>query len=830
MNKYFKIFLISLLTLAGLAFIGFILIYQNIDKLKKYALDELNQQLKTPITTSEIQVSIFSTFPMVSLELKDISMDDPLRAKHKLIQAQRLYLGFNILDVINNNYQVQLIQLDSGSINLYIDKKGKQNFDVLKSSGSQTSSKSSNAFSFQLNKVGLNRMRIQYKDIQASSDLDVYASEAHIAGKFNEKAFQMNLKLSGLCQHMQFGTLSMFKDKNLNLNLAFQVDNQKNLYTIQTGDFAINTLFLHLSGDMEFQPRTSKYNLNFSADKITIQDLISVLPVTLPSSINEYASQGKVFFKGSYKGKQTSKESPQLLVDFGIEEGSLTDPKSGLKITDINLKGQYNGSSQLENATLNISDLTAKLPGSNIKGNLALNNLIKPQLLAELTGIADLQELNNFFKFEDVKAISGNLNFTTTIKGSKVDSNWVWDSNFSKGLFKLSIPNLSLDYLAKPFENIELASTLNGNSLSLESLNFKIGQSDFSINGSFPDFLGLLENQSKTFVGNLSLNSKQLSLEDLLVYDANDPKEAGDEAFDFRLTLNVDAKKFTGDKFLANNLTCKAILLPNRTELPYFSLQTCSGSFAGEASWQMQENGYVLKANHQATHIDLTQLLQSFDNFGQTEITYKHLKGFLSAQTDMIVSFDKKMNVNLEKLLLVSSMNIKNGELIDYKPLLGLSKFAEVEELKHIKFSDLQNTLTIRNNQISIPEMQVKSNAFNLGLSGKHTFENVVDYKIKLALYQLIRKKRKVQPNEFGEEDPVSKNWTIYLNIHGPISDLKYSFDRKGASQQLKEEVKKEGENIKEILKQEFQVKKDTSLRKVETQNNNPNELEFEEE
>jgi hypothetical protein len=106
----------------------------------------------------------------------------------------------------------------------------------------------------------------------------------------------------------------------------------------------------------------------------------------------------------------------------------------------------------------------------------------------------------------------------------------------------------------------------------------------------------------------------------------------------------------------------------------------------------------------------------------------------------------------------------------------------------------------------------------------------MVNYKVKLALSQLLNKKRKIQPNEFGEEDPVSKNWTIYVNIDGPLSNLKYSFDRKGSSVQLKDEVKKEKENIKEILKQEFQIKKDTSLKKVETNNNNPDELEFEEE
>ncbi len=824
MNKYFKIFLISILSLLGILGIAFVLIYQNVETLKKYALEELNKHLKSPLTTSEISVSVLSTFPLVSLELKEVSMADPLFKNKKLIEAQRLFLGFNLFDVINKNYKVQLIQLDSGSLNLRLDAKGNQNFNILKSESTQAKSVAT-PFSFQLNRVGLNRMNLSYDDLSTQTYINVFAQSAEIGGQFTDKEFEMSLKLSGLSNEMRFGSVNMFKDKNLNLNLAFQVNNQTNSYVIKKGEFSVNTLFLHLIGDMKFNKKSSDYNLSFSADKITIQDLISIMPIEVPEKIKAAASQGKVFFKGKYLGKQSQQLSPELLIDFGIEEGKLIDPDSGLEIDKINLTGKYSGNSDIRKAKLYLSSLTAQLPGSTLTGSLSLENLENPQLFAELTGIADLATLHEFFKFEDVNLLSGNLDFTLTIKGNKVDSTWKWDPNFSKGIFKLYIPALGISYLSKPFKDIELTAALNGNNLTIDNLKFLIGESDFRLQGDFPN---ILDNANHVLNGNVNLVCEFLSSDDLLLYNSKDPKEAGDETFEYKIALNLLAKKFKSGNFSANNLACKTRLTPSKTEIPYFSLQTCEGSFSGEASWQMTPDGYLLKANHQATHINLSQLLTSFDNFGQTEITATHLKGFLSAQTDMIIYVDPKLKVDLNKLLLVTAMNIKQGELIDYKPLLGLSKFADVEELKHLKFSELQNTLTIKNNVITIPEMDIRSNAFNLGFSGKHTFENKVNYRIKLALSQLIKKKRKIQPNEFGEEDPVSKNWIIYVNIEGPLSNLKYTFDRKGASQNLKEEVKKEKDNIKEILKQEFQVKKDTSLKNVETNNDNPDELEFE--
>ncbi len=818
----------SILGLIGLAFA---LIYQNIETLQKYALDELNKNLKAPLTTKEVSVSIFSTFPMVSLEFKEVNIIDPLRKNSSLIEAQRLYLGFNFYDVINKKYKVQLIELDSGSINMYVDKKGIKNFDIIKAQPKyKDNQNTSAAFSFQLNKVGLNRIKVNYIDKSALTNIDIFAQEAAISGQFTEKEFEMELKLSGLCNQLKFGTLALFKQKTLYLNLAFQVNNFTNNYLIKRGELGINTLFLHLSGDMKLEPKKSNYNLVFSTEKITIQDLISILPFEVPSHIKSYASQGKVHFKGKYAGTQSSQSSPQLMVDFGIEEGQLIEPKAGIKIEKINLKGNYIGDNDLSKSKLNIPSLSAQFKGSQIRGNFQLTNLLQPSLFAELNGNADLQALHDFLKFEDVKSINGNLEFSLTAKGNQKDSAWIWDSNFSQGIFKMEIPELTLNYITKPFKIVQLVAGLSGNNLAIEKLTFQIGESDFDLNGKFPSFLNSFGKQNHLLQGNLNLKCNYLNVNDLLIYNANDPKEGDDEIFQYKVGLNLVANKFVNNDFTASNLSCKTILLPNIIEIPYFSLQTCSGSIAGEASWQLLPEGYVLKANHQATHIDLSQLLLSFKDFGQTEITNKHLKGFLSAQTDMIVYFDSKMNVIHNKILLVSSMNIKQGELIDYKPLLGLSRFADVAELKHLKFSELNNTLTIKNNVISIPEMDVKTNAISLSLSGKHAFDNMVNYKVKLALSQLLTKKRKIQPNEFGEEDPVSKNWTIYVNIDGPLSNLKYSFDRKGSSVQLKDEVKKEKENIKEILKQEFQITKDTSLKKVETNNNNPDELEFEEE
>jgi AsmA protein len=132
MPKGLKIVLIIVLILLSLAGSLFIYVYQNIDQLKTYAIKEVNLMLKAELKAENIDVTVMKTFPMLSLAFNNISIADPMRPNKFVLQAKSLYLGFDIYDVINERYKINLVDLDSGVIYLYTDKKGHNNFDLIK--------------------------------------------------------------------------------------------------------------------------------------------------------------------------------------------------------------------------------------------------------------------------------------------------------------------------------------------------------------------------------------------------------------------------------------------------------------------------------------------------------------------------------------------------------------------------------------------------------------------------------------------------------------------------------------------------------------------------
>ena len=75
-----------------------------------------------------------------------------------------------------------------------------------------------------------------------------------------------------------------------------------------------------------------------------------------------------------------------------------------------------------------------------------------------------------------------------------------------------------------------------------------------------------------------------------------------------------------------------------------------------------------------------------------------------------------------------------------YGPILfdDFANYVHIKDLRHIKFDKLQNWLHIKEGKIYIPNMFIHSNAVNMTVCGTHTFENNVQYNIKLNAARVL--------------------------------------------------------------------------------------------
>ena len=96
------------------------------------ALEKINQQLTSPIIGENIELSAFTHFPSISLEFKNVLINDPIIIDDTLLHSNKAYLNFDIYDLINKRYIVRKLVLNKGTFNILTNEKSEKNYLVFK--------------------------------------------------------------------------------------------------------------------------------------------------------------------------------------------------------------------------------------------------------------------------------------------------------------------------------------------------------------------------------------------------------------------------------------------------------------------------------------------------------------------------------------------------------------------------------------------------------------------------------------------------------------------------------------------------------------------------
>ncbi len=103
--------------------------------------------------------------------------------------------------------------------------------------------------------------------------------------------------------------------------------------------------------------------------------------------------------------------------------------------------------------------------------------------------------------------------------------------------------------------------------------------------------------------------------------------------------------------------------------------------------------------------------------------------------------------------------------------------------------------------------MEVSSSALDLQLSGKHTFDNEIDYRLQVLLSDILARDHRERRNpqeQYGEIIDDGLQTTLFLQLSGDFNNPRFSYDHRGAREQWKESLREERDNLRQILRDEF--------------------------
>lgn len=833
-SKLRRIIKWSLISISSILFLliatAFIIIYFFEDDVKKFAVDQINKEINTKIEVEDIKLSLFKKFPYASLEFinvkcKEVSENEK---KENLLEAKSVFLEFSVWDIFKGKYKFKKLSIENGSLNLKIDKKGKSNFDILKSS-KKDPGKPKKDPGFQFNEFILKNVHFQFIDNKGKQEYRAQVKKLTCSGAFTEKTFTLKTKATIFSEIVSINDEDFISNRNFYLNTSIEVNTTKKQCSIKHANLELENMKIQLNGSFKYDS-TAYIDMAFNGENLNIQSFLSLLPSSYKNFEKKYKSEGEFYLKGSVKGSVAKNNTPHIVADFGINKGQIKFVEEGISMKEIYLQGSFNSgtANTPETAELNLQKFSGKLDNSTFSGNFHLKDMVKPYLKFDIDADVDLAEVFKFIPVEKIENISGRVKTKLSYEGKLSGNSFtIEDYKNSASNGSAIFENVCLKIKEKPLNlanctgEVIFENTIG----TIPRLTGKIASTEFSLKGkavNLPEYFYL---DNYPLIINAEITCDNIVVEDFLTKDTKNQKsKKGDMGIkipaniDLQLSANIGSLSF--QKFSAKSIKGSIVIKDKKLYAENLSFESCGGTaeISGSVNTEDPEN-IVTQAYGSFNKISITQLFTSFDNFSQTSLEDRHLKGNTKASIAYAATFDSHLKMKMNTLYVNAPLEITNGELIDFKPLEGLSKFIQVEELRHIRFSTLTNTIEIKDEAVVIPKMVIQSNALNLEIGGIHYFDNRIEYYFNVFLKDLLAakwKKKKKNEDEFGEIIEEEGGARIYLKMVGTMDNYKITIDKKGVKEKIKDDAKKEGQNFKQIFYEEFGAfKNDSTIKKT---------------
>ncbi|HET8963932.1 MAG TPA: AsmA-like C-terminal region-containing protein, partial [Chitinophagales bacterium] len=773
-------------------------------EVKKFVIDKLNRQLNTPIIidTEDINFSVIRNFPFASVDFKNLKALDAVDDSHKdtLFKANKISFQFDLIDIFRKNYNIKRIEIENVSLNLRIDQTGNDNYHFWKSSKTN----SADDFSFALEKIVMHRVRVRYKNYKSSVETDVTINKGDMEGRFSAKKY--NLKTTGELTFNQIKTDSIIylSKKNVRAALAFEVDNQTSSYKINSSKIKIEDLVFELSGEVLQASTTPLLNIAAKGKEMNIKSILSLIPKEYKEKIEEYKSTGDFYFNAFISGTFDEQHIPQVSVDFGMRNATIRQVKENVELREVTLNGHYTNGNQANHlpSELSLLPFSAKINNDFLQGELTITDFENPSVKGKIKADFNLSGLQHFIKLDTVDQISGQVNIDAVFKADKRNpSTGLYKDVTTSGDLKLTGMNLHIKNNVLKFTAINGDFKFNNNDLIVNNFYGNISHTDFELKGFFRNIVGYVLKDKQDIDVEATLHSNYLNLNELLANKQEDETKQSKYKLKFsehiNVNLNSEIERLQFRNFEATDIKGIVKLKDKKLVVDPIILSTMNGSITTSGLVDGSDSSkLIVTCFSDVNRINISQLFYEFENFAQSTITNKNIKGMATFKIRFSAELTPELSMNMNTLYSAIDLSIENGELNNVEAMKSLSRFIDLKELENIRFATLKNQIEIKNQMIHIPKMEVKSSAIDLTTSGTHSFDNKINYRIKLALNDLLAKKAKKakrENDEFGEiaDDGLGRT-NLFLLMSGTVEKPVIKYDSRSAVQHVKQDLKSE--------------------------------------
>ena len=426
-------------------------------------LTPIVQQVATKFVTceheiGEVEVTFFSTFPYLGVEIHDVSLIHPIDslAPDTLAAVEKILLSVQPFDAIRGDIFIKQLAIEGITANIYVSADGRTNYDIIALSDT-TEVVEDTTTGWRIQSIGWDEdMTIHARSVSYRDDKNQIAASLHhttiaLAGVEKDtllgvvldvKAEQIDVCAQGeqYAHHCQF-----------QLHLPLWANSAEQI-RIDNAICALNEYGITIDGEVGTPCLSSgEYTMDvrLTTDDWQVKPLLAMLPSSLTSSLKEIKIDGKAKADIAVQGVYNEFQMPHLKARLLLQKGSARYQPLPYDLHHITLDATADiDLNAKQPSKVVIHHLSAKTKESQLKAKGTVNDLLgKMQIDVQMDVDAPLTDWTYFLP--DSMMLTGNTKGTVN---ATIGLDDLLNMRIEKGVFTADVDLIDIHYAQDSLE------------------------------------------------------------------------------------------------------------------------------------------------------------------------------------------------------------------------------------------------------------------------------------------------------------------------------------------------------------------------------------------
>lgn len=782
--------------------------------LEKMLKRTINKNLNATVAWEDLDLTILSSFPDASLQLKDFSVINKAPFEgDTLASGKNLRLEMGIMQLFKSkNLKIDAVKINGALMNIKVDSLGNANYDVALKKDAPIKSGESNAeeenFTFELKEYEITNSRINYLDETSKIYFSLIDVQHKGSGDLSEDITDLDTETSALASFKMEDT-QYLKNNKISLDAQFELDLKNQKYSFLKNEARINDLPLTFDGYFQMNENDNEVDITFKTPSSDFKNFLAVIPEAYVKQISDVKTTGDFTVNGVVKGIMDSGNIPTMDIRVASDNASFKYPDLPKTVENISIDAQLkNETGLLQDTFLNIPTLTFKIDGEPFRMNGSIRNITEnPFVSMAMLGTLNLANIKEVLPIEMEQNLTGI--FKADIKAD-FDMESVEKEQYQKidAHGTASLTNFNYDAGFKDDLKISDASlAVQSGNFTLRELNATTGQTDIKASGNIQNLIPFLMSKQK-LKGKFDVHSNTFNVNDFMVAEEDTTEPKSDKKEDTSLakptseaikipdfldaTLAFNANKVIYDNLQLKNAKGTASIQNETITISNFTSDIFGGKIALSGNVSTKSKTPTFAMNLALSSIDIDQSFEELEMFKYLVPIAKALQGSLNTKFELKGDLTNDLSPNLSTLAGNALAEIITAKVDPQQsPLLAsLGKNVSFLNLDQLSLRNVTTNFAFNNGKIEVKPFHFDIKGIDIGVAGTHGLDKTIDYNLILdvpAKY-LGNEVAKLLQN-LDPKDTREMSVALPIGVVGTFNNPKITVNTEKAVEELTQEL-----------------------------------------